>query len=198
MRRILLPLAALLLVMVLVSCSSGDDGGSDASDDTAGAETTEPAEGDDAELQLTSASFDEGGPIPVEHAACVDGGESEDIAPPLAWTGVPEGAEQLAVTMVDPDAAGFVHWVIAGIDPSSGGLAAGEVPSGTVEALNDTGQPGYFGPCPPETHTYVFTLHVLDGDPGIDESTAGADAVAAVEAASSADTELTGTYDPAG
>ena len=194
MRRSALSLAVLVAIVLLASCSSGDDGDVSSADDTTAAATS-PAE---VGLQLSSPVFDDGEEIPVEHAACVGGGEGDDIAPPLAWTGVPDGAQQLAVTMVDPDAAGFVHWVVAGIDPSSVGLAAGEVPSGTVEALNDTGQPGYFGPCPPETHTYVFTLHVLDRDPGIDESTAGADAVAAVEAASNAGTELTGTYDPAG
>ena len=194
MRRSALSLAALLAIVMLVSCSSGDDGGASSTDDTATA-TASPA---DVELQLSSPAFDDGEEIPVEHAACVGGGEGDDTSPPLAWSGVPAGAQQLAVTMVDPDAAGFVHWVIVGIDPSTGGLAAGEIPSGSVEALNDTGQPGYFGPCPPQTHTYVFTLHVLDRDPGLDGSTPGPDAVAAVEAASSAGAELTGTYDPEG
>jgi Raf kinase inhibitor-like YbhB/YbcL family protein len=197
MRRLSFLAVALL---AFVSCS-GDDGG-ESSTDTTATESSAPADGTDTDmdtdLELTSPAFGDGEAIPPDHAACVGGTEGPDMSPPLAWDGVPDEADQLAVTLVDPDADGFVHWVIAGIDPSSDGLAAEEVPAGAVEALNDTGAADYFGPCPPEAHTYVFTLHVLDEDPGVDGSTPRVDAVAAVEAASSASAELTGTYDQDG
>ena len=193
MRRVAL---AVLMLTILTACSSGDDGAGDGGGTTTGPVTSEDSAA--AELTLTSPAFEEGGEIPVENAACVDGGEAPNEAPSLDWEGVDDDAQQLAVTMVDPDAADFVHWVMVGIDPSADGLASGEVPAGAVEAQNVTGETGYFGPCPPDPHTYVFTLHVLDADPGIDSATAGADAVAAVEAVSAHSDELTGVYDPVG
>jgi phosphatidylethanolamine-binding protein (PEBP) family uncharacterized protein len=72
------------------------------------------------------------------------------------------------------------------------------VPAGAVEALNGTGQPGYFGPCPPETHTYVFTLHALSADPGVTADMGSVEALNAVEAATTIGTELSGTYTPEG
>lgn len=188
------PLVVALLV--LAACSSGDDGGGggDSGTDAAPAtsETTEVSSG--AAFELTSPAFSDGGVIPVEQAGCDGPNES----PPLEWTDVPEDASQLAVTMVDPDADGFVHWVMVGIDPQAAGLEVGELPPGAVESMNDTGRPGYFGPCPPETHTYVFTVHALTDDPGVQATMPGPDALAAVEATSSATAELSGTYTPAG
>jgi Raf kinase inhibitor-like YbhB/YbcL family protein len=68
--------------------------------------------------------------------------------------------------MDDPDAphGTFVHWVIWGLDPASGGLEEGQVPSTASEGGNDFGNRGYGGPCPPKghgTHRYVFTLMAL-------------------------------------
>ena len=53
---------------------------------------------------LTSPAFSEGGAIPSEHSC--DGG---DKPIPLAWSGVPDGASELALIMDDPDARGFVQ-----------------------------------------------------------------------------------------
>jgi Raf kinase inhibitor-like YbhB/YbcL family protein len=173
------------------ACSSGDDGG-DAADDTVGATTptsTTPAD----EPSLTSTAFAEGEEIPVEHGGCPPG---ENVAPPLEWTGLPADAEQLAVTVVDPDAGDFVHWAMAGLDPATTSLDADEVPAGTVEALNDGGQAGYFGPCPPEVHTYEFTVHALSGDPGLSPDQSGGDAVAAIEAVTTASATLSGRFTP--
>lgn len=198
MRRLLLALA---LAGLVSACSSDDGGaGTEEGSDGAGTTTTAPTSAPTttapaAEPTLRSTAFEEGGEIPEEHGGCPPGG---NVSPALAWEGLPTDADQLAVTVVDPDAGGFVHWAVAGIDPASAGLAAGEVPSGGVEALNDTGQAGYFGPCPPETHTYVFTVHALAEDPGITATTPGADAVAAIEAASSASASLSGQFSPAG
>jgi Raf kinase inhibitor-like YbhB/YbcL family protein len=138
-------------------------------------------------MALTSSAFAEGEEIPVEHAGCPPG---QNVSPPLDWSGVPEDAGSLAISVVDPDAGGFVHWVISGLDPNSTGLAAGEVPPDAVQAPNDSGSTEYFGPCPPETHTYVFTLYALP------QSFGGED-LADVEGEATASATLSGTYTPA-
>lgn len=90
-----------------------------------------------------------------------------DATPALSWTGVPDGAVELAVSMVnDSDVSNgrpFIHWVMAGIDPSHTGLAEDEVPPGAVQGINFLGDVGYTGPCPEPgtTNTYTFTVHAL-------------------------------------
>jgi Raf kinase inhibitor-like YbhB/YbcL family protein len=126
-------------------------------------------------LTLTSPAFSEGGPIPSEHTC--DGG---DQPIPLAWSGVPDGTAELALIMDDPDARGFVHWVVVGIPASASGLEDGSLPSGAREGATGSGT-GYGGPCPPSgTHRYQFTLYALSaplglsGAPTADEVRAGA------------------------
>src|SRR5947209_2328748 len=59
---------------------------------------------------LTSADFPPGGKIPAS-ASCDGAG----TPPAFSWANVPAGTVELALTMTDPDADNFVHWVVAGI-----------------------------------------------------------------------------------
>jgi hypothetical protein len=130
-------------------------------------------------LRLTSPAFRDGQPIPTEYT-CV----GDDVSPPLAWTGVPAGTAELALVVRDPDADGFVHWVIAGLPPDVGGLARADPPSQAVEQLNDFGRLGWSGPCPPSgTHTYDFRIYALSEPSGI---AAGADGAQSAEQLESA------------
>ncbi|MGH3016513.1 MAG: YbhB/YbcL family Raf kinase inhibitor-like protein, partial [Gaiellaceae bacterium] len=109
------------------------------------------------EFELTSEAFASGQPIPQKYSC-----EGEDVSPPLAWSGVPEGTASLALVVDDPDAQGgtFTHWLAWGIDPAAGGLGEGE--GAPVEGQNDFGQAGWRGPCPPPghgPHRYFFRLH---------------------------------------
>lgn len=132
-------------------------------------------------LRLTSPAFGEGQSIPPEYT-CV----GDDVSPPLAWTGVPAGTAELALVVRDPDADGFVHWVITGLPPNIGGLARGNPPSQAVEVLNDFGRKGWSGPCPPSgTHNYDFRIYALAQPSGI---AAGADGAQAAEQLESAPT----------
>jgi len=89
--------------------------------------------------------------------------DGDDLSPALTWEGVPEGVQELALAVEDPDAPGgtFTHWLVYGIDPGSGGLPEGAMPDRQGE--NDFGDTGYGGPCPPggEEHRYVFRLLAL-------------------------------------
>jgi len=146
------------------------DAGS-ATGEEAGTSATAPA------LQLTSTAVVEGGDIPVDHTC-----RGRDVSPPLLWTGPPAGTVELALVVRDIDAGGFVHWVVAGLPPDTGGLAEATVPDGAVEAANDFGRPGWAGPCPPSgRHHYELRLYALAEPSGITGGQPGGEAAALVE-----------------
>jgi Raf kinase inhibitor-like YbhB/YbcL family protein len=120
-------------------------------------------------MQLTSSSFKPQGSIPSRYTC-----DGEDISPPLAWSGVPEGTKSLALIMDDPDAPDpahpkrtWVHWVLYNLPPSATelpeGVPARELPPGTLEGTNDFKHTDYGGPCPPVgRHRYFHKLYALD------------------------------------
>ncbi|KXA91981.1 hypothetical protein AKJ64_04265, partial [candidate division MSBL1 archaeon SCGC-AAA259E17] len=55
-------------------------------------------------LELTSPALDNGGKIPKGYTY-----DGKDVSPPLRISGA--DGETLAITMTDPDAGGFVHWL---------------------------------------------------------------------------------------
>ena len=145
-----------------------------------GSEQEQPPEDspDWAKLELSSMAFSEGQPIPKKHT-----GEGADVSPPLSWSGLPEGTQELALICDDPDAprGTWVHWLIYGIPATATGLP--EDLSGTdwreggmVEGTNSFGNNGYGGPMPPPgdgKHRYFFKLYALDSklalEPGLDK-----------------------------
>ena len=138
---------------------------------------------------LTSPAFAEGGSIPTEYTC--DGG---DKPIPLEWSGVPDGTAELALVMDDPDARGFVHWVVVGVTPTASGFSDGAIPDGAVEGQTGFGV-GYGGPCPPSgTHRYEFTLYALSSPLAAGDSPT-ADAVRAAAADKTlAEAKLAGNY----
>ncbi len=124
-------------------------------------------------LKIVSAAFTEGGAIPQKYTC-----EGDDISPPLAWSGVPQGAKSLVLILDDPDAPDpsapkmtWVHWVLYNLPPSSKGIGegveAGALPPGSISGLNDWKREGYGGPCPPiGRHRYVHKLmHLIPFSP---------------------------------
>jgi Raf kinase inhibitor-like YbhB/YbcL family protein len=109
---------------------------------------------------LTSPEFSEGQAIPRRYAC-----DGDDVSPPLAWAGAPGDSAALALVMDDPDAGGFVHWVVFDMTASaSGSLPAGwsSSPDAPPQGMNSFGRVGYGGPCPPSgTHRYNFRLLAL-------------------------------------
>jgi Raf kinase inhibitor-like YbhB/YbcL family protein len=156
--------------------------------------STAAADAPAAAFQLTSAAFAPNAVIPDRYTC-----DGMDAAPDLAWANLPAGTVELAIVMDDPDADGFVHWVVAGLDPATSGIAENQVPEGAVEARNGFGDPGWAGPCPPDgsgVHHYNFQLVALgaplDLDPGL-EARDAAEAVFAGQVLGTA--ALTGTVD---
>jgi len=119
-------------------------------------------------IQLTSPAFVEGEFIPAKHTC-----DGEDVSPPLKWTGLPEGAKNLALICDDPDApmGTWVHWVMFGLPPTVTELAE-KVPTtetlanGARQGINDFKRIGYGGPCPPSgrPHRYFFKLYALNAE----------------------------------
>ena len=120
-------------------------------------------------MKIVSPSFGQNGAIPSRHTC-----DGTNVSPPLEWTGVPAGTKSLALIVDDPDAPDpaapkmtWVHWVLCNIPPGVSGLkegiAATELPEGTLQGYNDWKRPGYGGPCPPAgRHRYFFKLYALD------------------------------------
>ena len=76
---------------------------------------------------LQSRAFDNDHAIPEKYTC-----KGNDISPPLAWTGVPEGTRSLVLIVDDPDAPDpkapkitWVHWVLYNLPPDATGLAEG-------------------------------------------------------------------------
>lgn len=96
-----------------------------------------------------------------------------NISPQLSWENEPEGTQSFAVTIHDPDAptqSGFWHWFIYNIPKevhelktNSGNTESNLAPSGSVQLLNDYGNPGFGGAAPNEgpAHRYILTVHAL-------------------------------------
>jgi Raf kinase inhibitor-like YbhB/YbcL family protein len=100
--------------------------------------------------------------------------EGEDVSPPLAWEGGPNGTKSLVLIIDDPDAPDpkapkmvWVHWVVYNVSPDTKSLHenAGKagLPQGALLGPNDFKKTAYGGPCPPiGRHRYFHKLYALD------------------------------------
>lgn len=158
--------------------------------------TEGPAAGESgAAISITSSAFEAGERIPKVHT-----GEGEDVSPPLAWTGAPEGTAEFVLICDDPDAPGaepWVHWVRYCIPAAASGLDEG-VTGDALAGTNSWGTTGYRGPMPPPghgVHRYRFRIYALDT--GLDLATAATkkELLAAMEGRVLATGELVGTYE---
>lgn len=141
-------------------------------------------------LRLTSSAFGTDGAIPIEHTC-----DGQDVSPPLSWSGVPDGTAAFALVVTDPDARGFVHWVLADIPGDTTELPAAEGDAIGVPGRNDFGRTGWGGPCPPSgTHRYVFRLYALSAPLELPGTPDAASVTARLETLSLDEAELTGTY----
>jgi Raf kinase inhibitor-like YbhB/YbcL family protein len=138
---------------------------------------------------LTSSAFAEGQPIPSEYTC-----DGADRQLPVSWSGVPEGTAELALIQHDPDAGGFVHWVVVGIPADATSLDE-QLPDGARHGTNDFGRTRYSGPCPPSgTHTYVTTLFALSAPLDLGAAPSARDVRQAAAEVSIGQAELRGTY----
>lgn len=139
-------------------------------------------------ITLSSSAFAEGGTIPGRHTC-----DAEDVSPPLEWSGAPDGTAAFALIVDDPDARGWIHWLVADIPADKAALEEG-VAAG-VEGGTDFGRTGYGGPCPPSgSHRYVFEIFALSEPLGLSPGFTADELRGAMEGKVLASGRLTGTY----
>ncbi|MDH4201922.1 MAG: YbhB/YbcL family Raf kinase inhibitor-like protein [Phycisphaerae bacterium] len=117
------------------------------------------------DLTVTSTAFEDGQMIPSKYTA-----DGQDISPPLAWQGAPDGTKSIALINDDPDApmGTWVHWLVWNIPPDATGLDEdtppdAELADGSRQGTADFGRTGYGGPAPPSgVHRYFFKVYALD------------------------------------
>ena len=134
-------------------------------------------------LRVTSEAFGDGEAIPLAHAAKMAGGTEQ--SPPLAWSSVPDGTEQILLVVQDldtPTRTPITH-CLALVDPvvtalDAGGLSATSATVG-VRILRSSMRRGYLGPAPIKghgPHRYVFQVFAL-----VSPVTSGPDGVVPLE-----------------
>lgn len=149
------------------------------------------------QLKLTSSAFKEETMIPAKYTC-----DGKDISPPLAWQGVPDEAQALAVIADDPDAPGktWVHWVVYNIPTNVNELPENYPPSekadnGIMQGKNDFKKIGYGGPCPPSgTHRYYFKLYALSKTLDLKPGATKQELLDAMEGKVVAETSFMGKY----
>jgi len=149
-------------------------------------------------FELTSRAFRGDQPIPKEHTC-----DGEDISVPLAWKDSPSQTQSFALVVEDPDAPGktFVHWVLFDLPGDVSELRAGigrheSLPGNATQGVNDFGNLGYNGPCPPKgpAHHYHFKLYALDRPTGLPPKATRQSVLAAIKGHVLAEAELIGTF----
>lgn len=154
------------------------------------ASTLPPDSAAAAQLTMT-APWEDGGVIDPFYTC-----DGSDISPALIWSAAPEGTQEIAVSMVDEDQPGAIHWVMAGIDPMATSLLEAEVPEFAVVGVNSMGQTAYSGPCPPagETHRYRVSVYALAQRTELGDGAAGVDLLAAIEGSAFMTASAIGSY----
>ena len=148
-------------------------------------------------MRLVCVAFGEGEMIPAVYTC-----DGENVSPPLVWSDVPETVKSFALIADDPDAPSgtWVHWVVYNIPPDARALAenasnAVSLPDGAGQGMNDSGKPGYGGPCPPGgVHRYYFRLYALDARLAADTAMTKKKLLAGMEGHLLAEAVLMGRY----
>lgn len=176
--------------------SSDSFGSADVSAQPDGSEAALVADGSAAPADLgLTAPWADGGDIDTVFT-CDGAGE----APLIEWDAPPAGTAELALTVLDENANGYVHWAVFGLPATAGSIGGGATLEAGTEGRNSRSGTGWTGPCPPAgtTHQYRVTLHFLSQQLEETADAAPSALVAAIEAATFDDVSITGTYQRAG
>ena len=126
--------------------------------------------------------------------------DADDLSPALSWANAPAGTVELALTVVDLDANGYVHWVVTGIEPQRTSVVESEQPAPGLVWTNSAGVTGWSGPCPPsgEEHVYQFTIHALNQPLEVADGEAATLVISRLNQIAIDQGSVTGTYAHAG
>ncbi len=150
-------------------------------------------------FEIQSPAFADGDAIPRQFTC-----EGEDTSPHLTWSEAPAGTQSFVLLCDDPDAPGgtWWHWAAFDIPTDHAGLPEAHptdpLVNGIRQAVNDFGNSGYGGPCPPPghgTHHYRFRLLAIDVESlALPEGVKCREVEAAAGDHTLATAELVGTY----
>jgi Raf kinase inhibitor-like YbhB/YbcL family protein len=119
-------------------------------------------------LVISSSAFASNEAIPQIYTC-----EGANLSPPLEWSGIPAETSSIVLIVDDPDAPDpaapkmtWVHWLLYNLPPTilclPEGMSGPQLPTGTLEGLNNWRRTGYGGPCPPiGKHRYFFKLYAM-------------------------------------
>lgn len=154
----------LLLVFLITSCAPAPTSTPTPipTETAAPTETPAPTNTPEPSFTLSSSAFENEGPVPKLYTC-----SGESISPPLTWNEPPAGTKSFALIADDPDANGYIHWVIYNIPADRRGLPENvdkdqELPDGVYQGFSGGAVFGYVGLCPPNKHRYSFRLYALD------------------------------------
>ncbi len=179
-------LAIVAAPLIAVACTGGQSESADLTSKTGAA------------LTVTADEFKDGRIIPSKNTA--DGG---NLSPSISWSGIPTDTKSIAMVVDDPDANGFVHWIIYNIGPDINKLPPGlpqtdwlNTMGTTAQGMNGRNGTGYFGPQPPpgKPHHYHFHVYALDSMLLLKAGAAKEDVIKAMSGHVLAQGEIVGTY----
>jgi len=111
---------------------------------------------------VRSEAFTYGGSIPKKYTC-----DGVDTSLPVSWEGKLNGVKSFALIMYDPDAPRgvFYHWILYNIPQGTTSLPEGLVKKPVtaygLQCINDFGDVGYGGPCPPPGTRHRYFIVVL-------------------------------------
>ena len=149
-------------------------------------------------ILVTSTAFAEGQPVPDKYTCT-----GLNISPPVQWHNAPPGVRSFVLICDDPDApvGTWVHWVLYNLPPATMSLTENlapspELPDGSKQGVNDFGQPGYGGPCPPpgKAHRYFFKIFALNAVLNLKAGATQKELLKAMDGHVVAQGQLMGTY----
>lgn len=153
-------------------------------------------------MKLESESFANDTSFPKEFTA-----DGAGHSPALKWTDAPKTTVSFAIMMDDPNARGFVHWIVWGIPATQTSLPANmprdlelKEPAGARQGVTSWGRerPGYWGSAPSKgsgVHHYTFTLYALDANLTVDPGSSPKKFKKAIEGHVLATATLVGLYE---
>ena len=175
---------AVLAVTVVALTGCNDDGRTlaptSATMPTSATPATEPA-AEVTGMRITSPDVVEGAALDPQFTC--DGGGA---APELVLEGAPLAAAELAVVVVDLDAADRVHLAVSGLPSTTARLDLDDPPDGALLGLTDGGDVGWEPPCPPPgegAHRYEFRLYAMTEPVGLAPGVPGREAVGLLDRA---------------
>jgi Raf kinase inhibitor-like YbhB/YbcL family protein len=145
--------------------------------------------------------------IPQKYVYNRSGCSGGNVSPDVRWSGAPASTKSFALVVWDQDApvsGGFYHWVILNLPRTikrlpegTGSVSGRQAPPGAVQLINDWGEPGYGGPCPPggRQHRYHFIVYALGVDQlPVTEKTRISEAAAQIRKSALASAEVVLVY----